>query len=81
MGNISFGKALVAGRKRVPRPPTGNTAFRTVWFILSVSFLEELKATTFCHTHTSAASRGLIANTKLTKFLIDLTKDPLLRLI
>jgi hypothetical protein len=26
MGNISFGLALVAGRKRVPRPATGKTA-------------------------------------------------------
>src|SRR6185312_11801398 len=27
--SISFGEALVAGRKRVPRPATGNTALRT----------------------------------------------------
>jgi hypothetical protein len=27
-GSISFGLALVAGRKRVPRPATGNTALR-----------------------------------------------------
>src|SRR5580692_8556345 len=27
-GSISFGLALVAGRKRVPRPATGNTAVR-----------------------------------------------------
>src|ERR1700749_3824212 len=26
--NISFGMALVAGKKRVPRPATGNTALR-----------------------------------------------------
>jgi len=26
--SISFGEALVAGRKRVPRPATGNTALR-----------------------------------------------------
>jgi hypothetical protein len=26
MGSISFGLALVAGRKRVPRPATGKTA-------------------------------------------------------
>src|SRR5580704_4904707 len=26
MGSISFGLALVAGRKRLPRPATGNTA-------------------------------------------------------
>ena len=29
-GSISFGLALVAGRKRVPRPATGNTAVRMV---------------------------------------------------
>src|SRR5919109_215838 len=29
IGSISFGLALVAGRKRVPRPATGNTANRT----------------------------------------------------
>ena len=29
IGSISFGIALVAGRKRVPRPATGNTALRT----------------------------------------------------
>ena len=27
-GSISLGMALVAGRKRVPMPPTGNTALR-----------------------------------------------------
>jgi hypothetical protein len=26
MGNISFGLAFVAGKKRVPRPATGKTA-------------------------------------------------------
>jgi hypothetical protein len=29
IGSISFGMAFVAGRKRVPRPATGNTAVRT----------------------------------------------------
>src|SRR6266446_6995413 len=28
-GNISFGWALVAGKKRVPRPAAGKTALRT----------------------------------------------------
>src|SRR5437764_13705156 len=32
-GNISFGCALVAGRKRVPNPAAGNTAFLTFWGI------------------------------------------------
>src|ERR1700745_3710812 len=31
-GSISFGLALVAGRKRVPRPATGNTAARITDF-------------------------------------------------
>ena len=31
-GSISFGCALVAGRKRVPRPAAGKTALRTVAF-------------------------------------------------
>src|SRR5205085_2401494 len=30
MGSISFGWALVAGRKRVPSPAAGNTALRTL---------------------------------------------------
>src|SRR5574340_396233 len=30
MGSISLGLALVAGRKRVPRPATGKTAFLTL---------------------------------------------------
>ena len=29
IGSISFGIDFVAGRKRVPRPPTGKIAFRT----------------------------------------------------
>src|SRR5206468_7950694 len=33
-GSISFGLALVAGRKRVPRPATGNTAVRMADFEL-----------------------------------------------
>src|SRR5882672_9018921 len=32
MGSISLGLALVAGRKRVPRPATGNTATSTRLF-------------------------------------------------
>src|SRR6185503_19395265 len=33
-GNISIGLALVAGRKRVPSPATGNTALRILIFCL-----------------------------------------------
>src|SRR5438309_6097007 len=32
-GSISFGDALVAGKKRVPRPAAGKTALRTLWGI------------------------------------------------
>src|ERR1700733_14916448 len=34
-GSISFGEAFVAGRNRVPRPATGNTAFVTFCIFLS----------------------------------------------
>ena len=34
-GSISFGIALVAGRKRVPSPATGKTALRTGFCIKS----------------------------------------------
>src|SRR2546421_12528278 len=33
-GSISFGCALVAGRKRVPSPAAGNTALRTFMNLL-----------------------------------------------
>jgi hypothetical protein len=33
IGSISFGLALVTGRKRLPRPATGKTAFRRVGVI------------------------------------------------
>src|SRR5580765_3531829 len=35
-GSISLGCALVAGRKRVPRPAAGNTALRTFIFISEI---------------------------------------------
>src|SRR5271169_5528948 len=37
IGSISFGIALVAGRKRVPNPATGKTALRTGLCIKSSS--------------------------------------------
>ena len=39
-GSISLGIALVAGRKRVPRPATGRTALRTRWAMTVDLFLE-----------------------------------------
>ena len=41
-GSISFGLALVAGRKRVPRPATGKTALVIFFMVL---FLIELPST------------------------------------
>ena len=38
IGSISLGWALVAGRKRVPRPAAGNTALRTVMRVRSMIF-------------------------------------------
>src|ERR1700678_3268369 len=35
--NISFGMAFVAGRNRVPKPATGNTALRT-FLVFAVIF-------------------------------------------
>src|SRR5215475_1256471 len=37
-GSISFGTALVAGRKRVPMPATGKTALRTGLDGLDIGF-------------------------------------------
>src|SRR5512140_2549867 len=37
-GSISLGWALVAGKKRVPRPAAGNTAFLTFIFIAVLRF-------------------------------------------
>src|SRR5579863_219055 len=48
-GSISFGLALVAGRKRVPRPATGNTAVR-------IEALELLIGHPFCSSGQTAES-------------------------
>src|SRR6266545_5110429 len=37
-GSISLGEALVAGRKRVPRPAAGKTALRTFCGIIKFRF-------------------------------------------
>src|SRR5438132_4398149 len=41
-GSISFGDALVTGRKRVPRPAAGNTALRILCGILALGPQREL---------------------------------------
>ena len=38
-GSISFGIAFVAGRKRVPSPPTGKMAFLIIWVSLKCHLL------------------------------------------
>src|SRR5581483_9212041 len=46
-GSISFGLALVAGRKRVPRPATGNTAVRITDFgIVLIKLLQQRRLDT-----------------------------------
>src|SRR5262249_38511105 len=47
IGSISFGIALVAGRKRVPNPATGKTALRTGLYIHS-SVSPPTRALTYC---------------------------------
>ena len=44
IGSISFGEALVAGRKRVPRPATGKTALR-IFFMVSFFSLRASRGT------------------------------------
>src|SRR5687768_17357249 len=43
-GSISLGTVLVAGRNRVPRPATGNTALRTCWNMLTPESKESVDA-------------------------------------
>jgi hypothetical protein len=44
MGIISFGLALVAGRNRVPRPATGNTALVTFFMVgYLIRFIDDFK--------------------------------------
>ncbi len=42
IGNISLGLALVAGKKRVPMPATGNTAL-VILFIFCPSLLKQFQ--------------------------------------
>jgi hypothetical protein len=41
---ISFGIDLVAGKNRVPKPATGNTAFVTFFAFISIPSLQRLLA-------------------------------------
>ena len=40
-GRSGFGTALVTGRKRVPRPAAGMTAFRTAWTMRIVYLMKQ----------------------------------------
>ena len=55
MGNISLGLALVAGKNRVPRPATGNTALRTCRF---TEFTSLMMSTLFLNSTSSALSNN-----------------------
>src|SRR4029077_1897568 len=55
IGSISFGMALVAGRKRAPRPPTGKMALRTGLNVMRDPSLTEV---TFCHRGAVLDNRG-----------------------
>src|SRR6186997_3237316 len=44
IGSISLGLALVAGRKRLPRPATGNTAL-VIRFCIGLPFLQQFSQT------------------------------------
>src|SRR5258707_10803994 len=44
MGSISLGLALVAGRNRLPRPATGNTAL-VILFCIGLSLLQQFLQT------------------------------------
>src|SRR5688572_10108930 len=44
IGSISFGLALVAGKKRLPRPATGKTALRSGFVIGSMMLQQLLQA-------------------------------------
>src|ERR1700758_1243385 len=62
-GSISLGMALVAGRKRVPRPATGNTALRMDLFmgvvcaaVISVSDGQRLVLSVICGCNVNAGA-------------------------
>src|SRR5689334_17602686 len=64
MGSISFGWALVAGRKRLPRPATGNTAFLIALILtpFQYSFRQQRQQTGFVeHGHAQALGLGQLA--------------------
>src|SRR5204863_4166146 len=50
MVSISFGIALVAGRKRVPRPATGRTAFRRRGIDRECPFVADVSRIVVCST-------------------------------
>src|SRR5699024_5400514 len=62
IGNISFGCAFVAGRKRVPRPAAGIIAFFTSMMNLLCIHYERLMYMYFNFTKNSDSSKDLRQN-------------------
>src|SRR5581483_9215715 len=61
-GSISFGIALVAGRKRVPRPPTGKMALRNGLGIWGDPRWED--APDWCHNRTRPSTLSRLAGSR-----------------
>src|SRR5215470_3231075 len=76
IGSISFGIALVAGRKRVPNPATGKTALRTGRRI-KPSIVNRQQ--TFCHTVPPAGKPARRQITGFSPKIRILTSGPLPR--
>src|SRR6478736_1031793 len=71
-GSISFGIALVAGRKRVPSPAAGKTALRTFIFIVWSSLLRGAAAATVFYT---AIQHSLLYRLMLSRELLQQLRD------
>src|SRR5471032_456089 len=64
MGSISFGCSLVAGRKRLPRPATGNTAFLIldmIFYLVLAGFQQRQKACLVQYGHFKFLGLGQLA--------------------
>src|SRR3954467_8877914 len=57
IGSISFGLALVTGRKRLPRPATGKTAFLS--FAAMSEILQHIEKLLFAEPRHAEAARAL----------------------
>src|SRR3569832_1751665 len=69
-GSISLGCALVAGRKRVPKPAAGNTAFLTLGIIDLIVGKDACRCALFpvkrvCRVRAQARSRASAVSARL----------------